>query len=71
MEAAGKKRIHQKPNAEEIGACCRPGSKESLAAVEPRVLVCLGATAAQALLGRTFRVTRQRGEFVESRSRPW
>jgi DNA polymerase len=61
----GKKRIHQKPNAEEIGAC-RPWLEGELAAVEPRVLVCLGATAAQALLGRTFRVTRQRGEFIES-----
>ena len=61
----GKKRIHQKPNAEEIGAC-RPWLEGELAAVEPRVLVCLGATAAQALLGRTFRVTRQRGQFVES-----
>ena len=61
----GKKRIHQKPNAEEIGAC-RPWLEGELAAVEPQVLVCLGATAAQALLGRTFRVTRQRGQFVES-----
>jgi DNA polymerase len=61
----GKRRIHQKPNAEEIGAC-RPWLESELAAVEPRVLVCLGATAAQALLGRTFRVTRQRGEFVDS-----
>jgi uracil-DNA glycosylase family protein len=61
----GKRRIHQKPNAEEIGAC-RPWLEGELAAVEPKVLVCLGATAAQALLGRTFRVTRQRGQFVES-----
>jgi DNA polymerase len=61
----GKRRIHQKPNAEEIGAC-RPWLEGELAAVKPHVLVCLGATAAQALLGRTFRVTRQRGEFVES-----
>ncbi len=61
----GKRRIHQKPNAAEIAAC-RPWLDAELAAVQPRVLVCLGATAAQALLGRTFRVTRQRGEFVES-----
>jgi uracil-DNA glycosylase len=61
----GKRRIHQKPNAEEIAAC-RPWLDAELAAVQPRVLVCLGATAAQALLGRSFRVTRQRGEFVES-----
>jgi len=64
-EARGKRRIHQKPNAEEIRAC-RPWLDGELAAVEPRVLVCLGATAAQALLGREFRVSRQRGEFVES-----
>jgi uracil-DNA glycosylase family protein len=61
----GKRRIHQKPNAEEIGAC-RPWLEGELEAVKPRVIVCLGATAAQALLGRTFRVSRQRGEFVES-----
>jgi uracil-DNA glycosylase family protein len=61
----GKRRIHQKPNAEEIKACL-PWLQGELEAVRPRVLVCLGATAAQALLGRTFRVSRQRGEFVES-----
>jgi uracil-DNA glycosylase family protein len=61
----GKRRIHQKPNMEEISAC-RPWLDGELAAVKPRVLVCLGATAAQALLGRQFRVSRQRGEFVES-----
>ena len=61
----GKRRIHQKPNLEEISAC-RPWLEGELAAVKPRVLVCLGATAAQALLGRQFRVSRQRGEFVDS-----
>ena len=61
----GKRRIHQKPNAEEIKACL-PWLQGELEAVRPRVLVCLVATAAQALLGRTFRVSRQRGEFVES-----
>jgi uracil-DNA glycosylase len=61
----GKRRIHQKPNAEEIAAC-RPWLEGELEAVKPRVIVCLGATAAQALLGRAFRVSRQRGEFVES-----
>jgi uracil-DNA glycosylase family protein len=65
----GKRRIHQRPNAEEIGAC-RPWLDGELAAVSPRVLVCLGAVAAQALIGRTFRVTRQRGEFVESALAP-
>jgi uracil-DNA glycosylase family protein len=61
----GKRRIHQKPNAEEIRAC-RPWLEAELEAVRPRVLVCLGSTAAQALLGRQFRVTRERGRFVES-----
>src|ERR671936_74342 len=64
-QARGKRRIHQKPNWSEIAAC-RPWLDAELAAVKPRVLVCLGATAAQALLGRQFRVSRQRGEFVES-----
>ena len=61
----GKRRIHQKPNWSEIAAC-RPWLDGELAAVEPRVLVCLGATAAQALLGRQFRVTRERGKPVDS-----
>jgi DNA polymerase len=61
----GKRRIHQKPNAEEIRAC-RPWLESELALVKPRVLVCLGSVAAQALLGREFRVTRERGRFVES-----
>jgi DNA polymerase len=61
----GKRRIHQKPNIEEIKAC-RPWFDGELAAVKPRVLVCLGAVAATALIGRDFRVSRQRGEFVES-----
>jgi DNA polymerase len=61
----GKRRIHQKPNAREIGAC-RPWLDAELDLVKPAVLVCLGATAAQALLGRTFRVSRQRGVFVPS-----
>src|SRR5918996_4836550 len=61
----GKRRIHQKPNWSEIAAC-RPWLEAELAVVEPRVLVCLGATAAQALLGRQFRVTQRRGELVET-----
>jgi DNA polymerase len=61
----GKRRIHQKPNAEEVAAC-RPWLDAELDAVRPRMLICLGATAAQALLGRTFRVTQQRGTLVES-----
>lgn len=61
----GKRRIHAKPNWSEIAAC-RPWLEAELAVVRPRVLVCLGATAAQALLGRDFRVTRQRGQLVET-----
>jgi DNA polymerase len=61
----GKARIHAKPNAREIRAC-RPWLDEELDLVEPRVIVVLGATAAQALLGRQFRVSKQRGELVES-----
>jgi DNA polymerase len=61
---AGKRRLHQKPGAEEIRAC-RPWLESEIDVVRPAVVVCLGATAAQALLGPGFRVTRQRGQFVE------
>jgi uracil-DNA glycosylase len=61
----GKRRIHQKPNWSEIAAC-RPWLEAELDVIQPRVLVCLGATAAQALLGRDFRVSKQRGELVDS-----
>ena len=64
-EPRGKRRIHQKPNWGEIAAC-RPWLDAELEVVKPRVIVCLGATAAQALLGRQFRVTKQRGVPVES-----
>jgi uracil-DNA glycosylase len=60
----GKRRLHQKPNAAEISAC-RPWLDAEIAVVKPAILVCLGATAAQALLGRDFRVTQQRGQFIE------
>jgi DNA polymerase len=62
-EARGKRRIHQKPNAGEVSAC-RPWLDAEIEAVQPRIVVALGAVAAQALLGRDFRVSRQRGEFV-------
>ena len=64
-EPKGKRRIHKKPNAREIAAC-RPWLEAELDLLRPEVLVCLGATAAQALLGRDFRVTEQRGKLVES-----
>jgi DNA polymerase len=64
-EPRGKRRIHKKPNAAEIAAC-RPWLDTEIQLVAPRAIVCLGATAAQALLGRAFKVTAHRGEFVES-----
>ena len=64
-EPKGKRRIHKKPNGREIAAC-RPWLEAELSVLKPKVLVCLGATAAQALLGKDFRVSRQRGQFVES-----
>jgi DNA polymerase len=60
----GKRRLHQKPNAAEINAC-RPWLDAEIALVKPHLLVLLGATAAQALLGREFRVSVQRGELIE------
>jgi len=68
--ARGKRRIHQKPNASEIAVCTEAWLARELAVVKPQVLVCLGATAAQALLGRQFRVTKQRGTWVESNMAP-
>jgi len=63
--ARGKRRIHAKPNWSEIAAC-HPWLQSELEAIEPAVVVCLGATAAQALLGKQFRVTKQRGTWIES-----
>ncbi|MEA2686661.1 MAG: uracil-DNA glycosylase [Actinomycetota bacterium] len=62
--AKGKRRIHQKPNAAEVEAC-RPWLDAEIEAVQPQLIVALGATAAQALLGRDFRVTQHRGEFFD------
>ena len=62
-EPRGKRRIHKKPTAREIAAC-RPWLDAEIEAVEPKLLVCLGATAAQALLGSSFRVTQQRGKIL-------
>ncbi len=64
-EARGKRRIHQKPSSREIAAC-RPWLEAELGVVRPKVLVCLGATAAQAVFGSSFRVTRQRGRILET-----
>jgi uracil-DNA glycosylase len=65
FQRRGKVRLHKKPNAEQVHACL-PWLQAELAVVRPRVLVLLGATAAQALLGGSFRVSRQRGELLES-----
>jgi DNA polymerase len=65
----GKRRIHKKPRSSEIQAC-RPWLDAEIRLVKPRILVCLGATAAQALLGNNFSVTRQRGKWVESSLAP-
>ncbi len=65
----GKLRIHKKPNAAQIAAC-RPWLNAEIALIRPKVIVCLGATAAQALLGRAFRVSRQRGELMPSELAP-
>lgn len=64
-EPRGKRRIHKKPNSTEIEAC-RPWLEAEIAAVKPRVIVCLGATAAQTLLGKGFRVSQQRGQAIPS-----
>jgi len=66
----GKRRIHGKPNAMEIRAC-KPWLDAEIALIRPKVLVCLGATAAQALLGSDFRVTELRGRFVHSPLAPF
>ena len=65
----GKRRIHKKPNTEEIRAC-NPWLQAELSVVKPKVIVCLGATAAQAVIGRGFRVTQHRGEFVDTPLEP-
>ena len=67
--ARGKRRIHAKPSWSEVAAC-HPWLEGELEAIRPEVLVCLGATAAQALLGRQFRVTKERGTWVDSELAP-
>jgi uracil-DNA glycosylase len=69
-EERGRRRIHKKPSAAQITAC-RPWLDAEIARLRPQVIVCLGATAAQALLGREFRVTEHRGEFIQSDLAPY
>lgn len=66
---SGKKRIHQKPDNVEVEAC-RPWLEAEVARIKPELIVCLGATAAQALFGKSFRVTKQRGEVLDSQLGP-
>jgi uracil-DNA glycosylase family protein len=66
-EPRGKRRLHQKPNSSEIAAC-RPWWKAELALIKPRILVCLGSTAARAVFGREVKVMRERGKVVAT---PW
>jgi uracil-DNA glycosylase len=68
-EPRGKRRIHKKPNSREIAAC-RPWLEAELRLVKPKLLVCLGATAAQAIFGPSFRVTRERGKVLSSKFAP-
>jgi DNA polymerase len=68
-EPRGKRRLHKKPNALEINAC-RPWLESEINVVKPQVVVLLGATAAQGVLGSQFRVTRQRGQWVKSNIAP-
>jgi DNA polymerase len=66
-EPRGTRRLHKKPASRELAAC-RPWLEAEFAAIRPQVIVCLGATAAQSLLGRQFRISGQRGEILQS---PW
>lgn len=68
-EPKGKRRIHKKPNSREIAAC-RPWLEAELETLKPKVLVCLGATAAQALIAKDFKVSQQRGKLIPSELAP-
>ncbi len=63
FEPRGKRRLHKKPNQGEIAAC-RPWLEEEIRLLQPAAIVCLGATSAQALLGKAFRVTKDRGKII-------
>jgi DNA polymerase len=69
-EPRGKRRIHKKPNAQEVKAC-RPWLHAEIAVIKPKVIVALGATAARALLGSNFRVTKERGKFLDFTLAPY
>ncbi len=65
-EWQGKRRLHKKPTQREVSICCQQWLEREIHLIQPRVIVCLGATAAGALLGRGFRITTQRGRLLES-----
>lgn len=65
FEERGKRRLHKKPNGLEIRAC-RPWLEAEINLIQPRIIVCLGATAAQSIFGNTYRLTKERGEFVRN-----
>ena len=69
-EPRGKRRIHKKPNAAEITAC-RPWLEAEINVIKPRAIVCLGSTAAQAIIGPKFRVSIQRAQFIPSNLAPF
>src|SRR5438552_15976417 len=69
FEERGKRRIHKKPRASEVKAC-NPWLEAEMAVLKPHVIVCLGATATQAVLGNAYRLTKERGKFVEHRWAP-
>ena len=70
FEPRGNRRIHAKPGAREVAAC-RPWLEAEIAAVKPKMIVCLGATAARSLMGKDFRLTQHRGEVLQSDWAPW
>lgn len=69
-EARGKRRLHKKPSSRQIAAC-QPWLEAEARVIKPPIIVCLGATAAQSLLGREFRISRMRGRFVASSWAEW
>jgi DNA polymerase len=69
-EPRGKRRLHSKPSAREVAAC-RPWLETEIAIVKPKMIVCLGATAAQSLMGSGFRITQHRGEVIKTDWAPW
>ena len=70
-EPRGTRRLHSKPSAREVAAC-RPWLETEVSVVKPRMVVCLGATAAQSMMGNAFRITKQRGEiFAQTPWAPW